>query len=92
MTNKPKPTDLETERQAVAAKDLQAFCDVVVTRAAELMAEQNAPFEMIIDRLVTYAVAQCVTSFGRGDALKLLRQGIRSVNEGSFDHMEKPVN
>lgn len=47
---KPQPANLEAERRAVADKDLQAYCDVVITRAAELMVEQNAPLEMILDR------------------------------------------
>ena len=89
---KPSAPNAETERQAVADKDLQAFCDLVVTRAAELMAEQNTPLEMILDRMLTYATAQCLATFGKGDALKMLRQGIRAIDRGDFDHLLKTVN
>lgn len=90
---KPSPINIEAERQAVADKDLQAYCDLVVTRAAELMAEQHTPLEMIIDRMVTYATAQCMATFGREDALKLHRQGIRAVRDGAFDHLlPKTIN
>lgn len=89
---KPEPANLETERRAVADKELQAYCDLIVTRAADLMAEQAAPVEMILDRMLTYAVAQCMASFGAEDALKMLRQGIRAVRSGDLDHVLKTVN
>ena len=89
----PTKTDADTERRLEAEANLRALCDLIVSRAAEMMVEQKAPLEMIIDRMVTYATAQCTSSFGREDALKLHRQGIRAVREGQFDHLApKTIN
>jgi hypothetical protein len=88
MTPKPKKTTLEAERVAIADKDRQAYCDLVITRAAELMVEQNAPIEMILDRMLTYATAQAMRSFGKGDALSLLQLGIKGIRAGALDHLQ----
>ena len=83
----PKKTDLEAERQIAADQELRARCDLTISRAAEMMVADGASLEMIIDRIVTYATAQCLSTFGKGDALKLHQQGIRAVREGTFDHL-----
>lgn len=91
--NKPQAPNIETERQLAADQALRAHCDLIITRAAELMVEQGAPIEMIIDRMTTYATGQCMASFGKEDALKLHRQGLRAVKQGVLDHLlPKTVN
>lgn len=70
------------------ADGARALCDLIVTRAAELMAQEaGAPIEMIMDRMVTFAGAQTVATFGKADAVAMFEQAVASVESGAFDHL-----
>lgn len=64
--------------------ELQAECDRHVAHAAAQMGEAGACAEMIIDRMLTYAIAQaCVLSGSKAAAAALIRIAV-SVNGGLF--------
>lgn len=63
-------------------------CDLVVYRAAVMMVgEFKAPVEMVVDRMVTYAVALVVSTHGRDNAIKMLNLAATHVEHGEFDHL-----
>lgn len=65
------------------------MCDLIVSRAAEMMStEAGAPVEMIMDRFVTYVAAQTVATFGKQEALNMLRHAAKTVEQGAFDHLD----
>jgi hypothetical protein len=78
----PKKVTVEGERN----EQKKAACDVIVERAAEMMfSEVAAPIEMIIDRLVTYAVAQMVLIDGKHGAASVCKTVALQVEAGAFD-------
>lgn len=61
-------------------------CDVIVTRAAQLMQDDaGAPLAMILDRMLTYAAAQAVFSDGSAEAAKLFRHCAEQIENGAFE-------
>lgn len=63
----------------------RAFCDLVVERAAHVMQnEGHAPVPMIIDRLITYSVAQACASDGSAATAAMLRAVAAKVEGGLF--------
>jgi len=69
-------------------KAARAMCDLILSRAAEMMAgEVGAPVELIMDRLVTYVAAQTVSTFGRDQAINMLRFAAGRIEAGAFDNL-----
>lgn len=67
-------------------KTQRRICNIVITRAADLMAETGAPIPMILDRLITFAAAQaCVLN--PDDAARLFRHVADEIDAGVFDHV-----
>ena len=80
MTNKPKKTTSETERRAL--------CDLILSRATEMMVtDVGVSVEMVVDRLITYAAAQTVTTYGKQDAIDMFKFSAEQVEAGKFDHL-----
>ena len=69
----------------------KVFCDLTTERAASLMSESGADVPMIVDRLVTYGVAQVVMSFGKDEAITMLRGALDAVERGDFDRLAGPT-
>jgi hypothetical protein len=74
-----EPT-IETQRKA--------FCDLTVERASTLMLESGAEIPMIVDRLITYGVAQVVAAYGKDEAITMLRGALDAIERGVFDKLE----
>ncbi|WDR00883.1 hypothetical protein PSC71_09160 [Devosia sp. J2-20] len=69
-------------------KRVKQMCDLMVERATTMMAnEAGAPVEMIVDRLLTFAIAQMASTYGRQEALNMLRFASDQVKAGKFDHL-----
>lgn len=65
-------------------------CDAVLERAAEMMgAEVGASPEMIIDRIMTFGVAQMVHLAGKAHTIATLRRVVEQVEHGVFNHLEE---
>lgn len=76
------PNDTLAESRAKEA------CDVILYRAATMMVEEvGAPVEMVLDRLLTYAVAQTVASHGKDEALRMLDVARSAIDDGTFNHL-----
>lgn len=63
------------------------FCDVTLSRATELMQEEGASIEMILDRLLTYSAAQSCVIDPAG-AARMFRHIADQIDAGKFDHLE----
>ncbi|NTA84908.1 hypothetical protein G6L13_31170 [Agrobacterium tumefaciens] len=88
---KPKKVTVESE----AEERQKAFCDLVISRAADLMAsEGGAPVPMILDRLLTYATAQAAVLDGSAKTATALRTVADKIEAGLFHSItgegEKP--
>lgn len=64
------------------------FCDLTITRAAELMAEQGASVPMILDRLLTFSAAQACSMDGAFNSAAMFRQIADLIEDGIFAHLE----
>ena len=74
-------------------KEQKAYCDLVVSRAAELMeVDVDAPVQMIVDRLLTYVAAQIVVRCGRDEASNMLRFAAGRIDSGAFDCLVPELN
>lgn len=63
----------------------RAFCDLIVERAARMMQDEGkAPLGMIIDRFITFAVAQACAETGSAAAAAMLRDVAAKVDAGVF--------
>jgi hypothetical protein len=77
-------TEQETETSRRQA------CDAIVARAAELMVEDmGAPLPMVIDRMLTFAIAQAVCIEGVEATGEAVRQMQAALDSGTFDHLDK---
>lgn len=84
--------DLGTRLIGDGDETSKAHCDLVVARAAHLMAgDFKAPTEMIIDRFLTYATAQAVRDFGAEHAIRMLNHAAVMVENGVFAHVTAPT-
>jgi hypothetical protein len=88
---KPKKVTIESE----AEERQKAFCDLVISRATDLMAtEGGAPVPMILDRLLTYATAQAAVLDGSAKTATALRTVADKIEAGLFHSItgegEKP--
>ena len=66
-------------------RNARAFCNHVIERGAELMAETGAPLEMIIDRFFSYALAQVLSLEGAARTARILRRLAKDIEAGRFD-------
>jgi hypothetical protein len=62
------------------------FCDLTVTRAAELMHEQGASVPMILDRMLTYSAAQASVMDADG-AARMFRHVADQIEAGKFANL-----
>lgn len=78
---KPKKVTIESE----AEERQKQFCDLVISRAAELAAsEAGAPVPMILDRMMTYATAQAAVNDGSSKTAAALRVVADKIEAGLF--------
>lgn len=78
---KPKKVTIESE----AEERQKRFCDLVISRAAELAAsEAGAPVPMILDRMMTYATAQAAVNDGSPKTAAALRVVADKIDAGLF--------
>jgi hypothetical protein len=84
MTTTKGPHTMTTEIETTRRK----FCDVTITRAAELMIENGADVPMILDRLLTYATAQACSIDGAFNTAKMFRHIADQIDAGTFAHLE----
>lgn len=87
---KPKKTTAADEREALRLLAIKSECDQIVERAAALMYAQNAPLEMIMDRILTYAAAQVFTMEGRPGAARVFRVLADKIEQGVFNSPDQP--
>lgn len=64
--------------------EMKAVCDRLVELAAESMQEAGAPLAMIIDRLVTYGVAQMVAVDGSEITARNFHMIAEKIGAGAF--------
>lgn len=76
MTDKTRQTEAQRK-----------FCDLTITRAAELMAEEGASVPLILDRLLTFSAAQACVIDGQ-DAARVFRSIADEIESGTFAHLE----
>lgn len=78
--DKPRPLEAHETRA------LQAACDTILDRAVVMMADElQAPVNVIIDRLVTWAAAQSCVSCGRQHTAGQFRDFAEKIDGGMFD-------
>ncbi|WP_107341498.1 hypothetical protein [Agrobacterium pusense] len=86
MTKDVKPTKVTVESEQ--AERQKQFCDLVISRAAELAAsEAGAPVAMILDRMMTYATAQAALNDGSPKTADALRQVADKIEAGLFHEL-----
>lgn len=64
--------------------EMKSFCDKMVEVAAEGMEAAGAPLGMIVDRLVTYGVAQMVAADGSEITSRNLHMIAEKIGAGAF--------
>jgi hypothetical protein len=69
----------------IEAAKLQSVCDRCVEVAAETMFDAGASLGMIVDRLLTYAIAQMVVADGSKVTAHNLRYMSANIEAGAFD-------
>ncbi|TYR32087.1 hypothetical protein FY036_13460 [Mesorhizobium microcysteis] len=78
---KPKKVTAESELE----ERKKAACDMIVERAALMMVQEvNAPFSMILDRLLTYAAAQACVNDGSPHTAAAFRVVADKIEAGLF--------
>ena len=72
-------------RESEAEERMKAACDLVVSRAAHMMADEvKAPLGMIIDRMLTYAAAQACSNDGSPHTAMAFRTFAGRIEAGLF--------
>lgn len=79
-----KPRNGEAPMTQQDDDNAKAFCNQVIERAVEMMAQAKASMELIVDRLLTYAIAQIVTLHGNARAAEILHEIADNVEAGKF--------
>lgn len=78
---KPKKVTVESEKE----ERQKAFCDLVLSRAAHMMAtDAEAPVAMILDRILTYAAAQACVNDGSAKTAEAFRFMAKRIDDGLF--------
>jgi hypothetical protein len=83
-TLKPPKTTLERERKAL--------CELTVERAVALMVESGASAEMIVDRMLTWSIAQACLAIGSQEAAAMLRTAAEKTEAGLFHKVTGEVD
>jgi hypothetical protein len=66
-------------------REMKALCDTFVQVAVECMEEIHAPAAMMLDRLLTYSLAQACVIDGSAKTAENLRIMAEKVEGGIFD-------
>jgi hypothetical protein len=66
----------------------RSVCDRIIARAAEVaLEESSATVPMLLDRLLTFAVAQAVAIDGSARTARNFRSLADTIDSGVFDHL-----
>jgi len=73
----------------MTTKNIQKKIDLAISRTARTaVGSFGASFEILIDRMLTYAAAQMVSMGGKAHAAAALRKCADVVEGGLFDHLD----